>query len=218
MEKLLSSYGRCVRLPSSRFYPEPVGAHPDTLIGKIDAEILVCDKEESVKKALDDIGAKYKISNHTPGEKYPLDCGLNFLTLEEKLIGRLDIISSEAKEYAISRGYELINIKQGYAKCSCLAVRDKIITADEGICRALRPHGIDVIKITSGNIDLNPFEYGFIGGACGMIDDDTIMFFGDIRSHPDGDTIERVIRDHSIDIVGFDGKLCDFGGFISFSS
>lgn len=218
MENALSDFGRCVRLPSSRFYPLPVGTHPDTLIGKIGETLFVCDKEDDVKKALRDANVPFLPSDHTSGEKYPHDCGLNFLTLKGKMIGKLDILSESAKLFAKENGYELINIKQGYAKCSCAVIGNTVVTADRKAAKILRNSGIDVLEITPGGVELPPYEYGFIGGACGQVDDKTIMFFGDIGTHPDGEKISALCKKSGVNIIGFDGKLQDLGGFISFSS
>ena len=52
-------------------------------------------------------------------------------------------------------GYEIINVKQGYAKCSICVVSDNaIITADKGIAKAAIQNRIDVLEIT--RLDNNP--------------------------------------------------------------
>ena len=75
-------------------------------------------------------------------------------------------------------------MNQGYAKCSTAVCDRGIITADETIYSACCENGINALKITQGNVKLSGYEYGFIGGASGIIDG-KLTFFGDIRKHPD---------------------------------
>ena len=71
-----------------------------------------------------------------------------------------------------------------------------IITADEGIAKTAAAHGIDVLKIREGYVDIDGYGYGFIGGASGACDD-AVYFCGDILSHPDGQKIADFCEKHS---------------------
>ena len=76
LSAMLGERGTCVRLPFSNSIPLPVGAHPDTLIGKLGGELFVSANDAKIIKTLDANGVKYRISHHGTGAGYPLDCAL----------------------------------------------------------------------------------------------------------------------------------------------
>lgn len=112
-----------------------------------------------------------------------------------------------------------INVKQGYTRCCCLPVDDtSFITSDRGIARSLTEAGACVLTISEGNIDLPGFDYGFIGGCAGHLIIDgrrTVVFNGDLSSHPDYEKIAAFIKDRDIDLKFFDDHtLTDIGSIL----
>lgn len=112
-----------------------------------------------------------------------------------------------------------VNVSQGYTRCNCLPVDDRsFITSDHGIAKALENHDADVLLICPGHIILRGFDYGFIGGCSGnlIIDDRrTLVFNGDIYSHPDFKRIAAFLDKHNINYIGFDGyPLEDIGSIL----
>ncbi len=104
---------------------------------------------------------------------------LNCLYISGKLYGREEAIDVSVKKItAMKNGIEIVDVKQGYTRCSTAVIgKNSAITADSTIYNALTKNGIDVLKIDSGSVRLDGYGYGFIGGACTMIDDDTVAFF-----------------------------------------
>jgi hypothetical protein len=89
-----------------------------------------------------------------------------------------------------------------------------MITADEGICRRAESLGIEVLKISSGNILLEGYSFGFIGGASFLSGDD-VLFFGDVRLHPDFERIRDFLLAHRKNILYIkDMPLTDFGSAV----
>ena len=109
-----------------------------------------------------------------------------------------------------------ISSRQGYSRCSVCVVSDNaIITADEGICRSAEAHGVNVLKIRPGYIDLPGFDYGFIGGASFKISDTKLAFTGRLDSHPDAEQMIGFASLHNVDIVYITDKPAfDIGGAI----
>lgn len=63
---------------------------------------------------------------------------------------------------------EIVNINQGYARCSTLILNNRTaVTADISVKNALEKDGAKVLLISSGDIKLEGYDYGFIGGASG---------------------------------------------------
>ena len=174
-------------------------------------ENTASDNPDFVKKAKAR-GYKVEIIPEKLGKNYPDDILLNCLVVGKYIFARADKISSSVIEYAEKNGYSVINVKQGYARCTACPVADKgIITADAGIAKAARGAGLDVLEIQDGEVTLGGFPYGFIGGACGAADN-KLLFAGDISKHPDGEKIIEFCRLHGIDAISLsDEPLCDVG-------
>jgi len=119
------------------------------------------------------------------------------------------IISSTSSKY-------IIDTSQGYAKCSTLVVdENSIVTADIDIATKSKACGIDVLKIEQGSIKLDGYNYGFIGGCGAKIDENTMYFTGDIKSHLQGNIISEFINNKGIKIIsGSSKELIDIGSII----
>ena len=149
--------------------------------------------------------------------KYPSNVALNALILGKRLIARLDSLDENVREYCSEHGYEMINVRQGYAKCSCAVVGDHaIITADKGIYHSLKEYNIDILPIEEGRVRLEGTDYGFIGGASGYDCKRKILYFsGNIAGHPDYERIKEFCHAHQTEIVSLTkDKLTDVGGMI----
>ena len=119
-----------------------------------------------------------------PGRSYPEDCALNACIAGGRLFHRTDI--TERAVLAGTRGTEPVNIAQGYAKCcTCVVDENSVITSDRGIAAAARAHGLDVLEIAPGYIELEGFDYGFIGGASFKLSKTELAFTGRLDFHPD---------------------------------
>lgn len=151
------------------------------------------------------------------GADYPRNVALNAAAVGKNVICNVNALDDCVKQYCNSHGYTLIHVKQGYAKCSCAIVSDNaLITADQGICRALQGSEIDVLPIGKGSVRLDGANCGFIGGASGYDNKTkTLYFCGDICRHPDYKRIERFCEKHGTKIVSLtDDDLTDIGGVL----
>ena len=151
-----------------------------------------------------------------PSRDYPNNVLLNCLFLGNRLYGKLSAIDETVLEYCKEQEIELVNVNQGYTRCSTLVVNDNaVITADPSIEDALRKNGVEVLRISQGQIRLVGFDYGFIGGCSGRINN-TIFFFGNIREHSDCSGIKDYIMQHNskIEILCENMPLTDIGGFV----
>ena len=143
--------------------------------------------------------------------KYPNDIVYNIT-----LLGGFAFMNTATEQEKIVKGGKIINVRQGYTKCSiCIVNENAIITADTGIYRAARENNIDALLISPGNIDLHGMNYGFIGGAAGLIAPDTLSVNGDIAAHPDGERITRFCSDRGVKIIALkSGKIRDIGSIL----
>lgn len=194
--------------------PLPVSRHADMLCCHA-AENVFVTADECLSVQLAEYGAE-AVRADMPGGVYPLDCSLNCLSIGNYAVGRRASLDRNLLRVLEEEGRELIDVRQGYARCSVAVVDEhSVITADRGIGKAMSARGFDVLLISPGHIRLDGYDTGFIGGCCGKISADRILFCGDPITHPDGDRIIRFLSRKGVraESAG-DGILTDFGGFI----
>lgn len=206
----LKDYGKIVRTKSNKNLMKGLDTHPDILVHPLPSGELVVDRDnlEYYKKIFPDknlIPSQSKLS-----KKYPKDVALNAFTFKNYFIHNLKYTDEVLLDYYKKSDYELLNIKQGYAKCSSLVTDDFIITSDGGIYESLKDF-IPIYKIDHGGIRLQNFNYGFIGGATGVLGN-KIFFTGDFSHHSSHEEILKIIKkyDYEIEILS-DDTIEDFG-------
>ena len=210
-----------IRLPRSKDLGEAVCSHPDSLIFKLGSELIApsdyCDDAAYVFSDIREYAPKYKITfaSDNIGAIYPSDTKFNALLLGKRLFARLDSLSLSILEAAARRGIECINTKQGYPACSTLALGDNCaVTADRGMAKVLRDHGVTVYEIECGSIELPPHEYGFIGGAAG-VHNGVVYFLGNLDSHRSAGIIKDACNAAKVAPVSLsDEPLADLGRII----
>ena len=206
----LKSYGEVVRTRSNKNLLKGLDTHTDILVHPLPNGDLVVDRDnlKYYKKILPD---KNIIPSHSSlSKEYPKDIPLNAFSFKNYFIHNLKFTDQVILDYYKNSAYEMINIKQGYAKCSSLVTEDFIITSDGGIYESLRDF-IPTYKINHGEIKLKNFNYGFIGGASGVMGK-KIFFTGDFSHHSSHEEILKIIKkyDYEIEILSKD-LIEDFG-------
>lgn len=206
----LKKYGEVVRTRANKNILKGLDSHPDILVHPLPSGELVVDRDnlEYYKKILPD---KNILPSHSSlSKKYPKDVPLNAFTFKNYFIHNLKFTDKVLLDYYKNSGYEMINIKQGYGKCSSLVTNDFIVTSDGGIYESLRDF-IPIYKIKHGEIKLQNFNYGFIGGASGVLGK-KIFFTGDFSHHSSYEEILKIIKkyDYEIEILSKD-PIEDFG-------
>ena len=170
-----------------------VSSHPDMVLFFC-GNNYICNDEyfniaSDVFKKINALGYSPIITDEVPRKNYPYDVLLNSLKIGNKIFGLKKAMSKALISFADSNGFEIINVNQGYTKCSvCPISENAIITADEGIAATAKVNGVDVLKITDGYVELKGYNTGFIGGASGVFDD-KVYFCGNIYKHPDAEKI-----------------------------
>ncbi len=206
----LKAYGEVVRTRANKNLLKGLDTHTDILVHPLPSGELVVDRDnfEYYKKILPD--KKILPSHSSLSKKYPKDVPLNAFTFKKNFIHNLKYTDKFLLDYYKESGYDLVNIKQGYAKCSSLVTDDFIITSDGGIYESLRDF-IPIYKIDHKQIKLQNFNYGFIGGATGVLGK-KIFFTGDFCYHSSHEEILKIIKkyNYEIEILSKD-PIEDFG-------
>ena len=189
--------------------------HADMQCILVEDTLFVLSNCTELEKELRNITSNVIKTSKTAHGKYPDNILLNAKVIGKNLIGKIDCLDKNLVEYCVSKGYKLINTKQGYSGCSILKITDNaVITTDENIYKTLKNTDIDVLKISQNNIDLfgsKRGEQGLIGGASINLCD-SVLFFGDITKHEDFQRIKDFCNSKSVNINFIeDISLTDIG-------
>lgn len=202
-------------LPAFEQLDTPVSAHPDMLMFIWGKKIITHSQYYPIAKdifdKLCDAGYEIILSEQKILPKYPADVPLNCAVVGEHLIANEKTVSSLILNGAIGK-LSLLNTKQGYTKCSTFIVDERsVITADLSIAKACEAAGLEVLVIREGNVRLDGYGYGFIGGTGGS-DGERIFFAGDPDRHPDGKAIIKFCESKHKKVIALsDMPLLDVG-------
>lgn len=187
-----------------------LATHPDIQICKVKENFLVTEPTvfQYYKNLLCDYDIIIKSGEKCVEEIYPKDAIYNLASNGEIGIHNFKITDKKIVEEI---DFEKIDVKQGYGKCNVLFTKTGIITSDMGIYRSIKNRR--KLLIEAGDIDLEGFSHGFIGGASGFLD--KVYFIGDVKLHKDFEKIRKFLEDEETEyeILG-DFKLKDFGSLI----
>ena len=190
-----------------------VSTHPDMGIHFLKNDIAVC-APEVYEYYLGFLGQN--INNLICGKMslnstYPNDIAYNVLRVKSYIFANLKYTDKNILEYYQKNRYNVINTKQGYAKCSAAVFGDVVLTEDAGLFKLLSNiKDIKAYLIEKGNVRLDGYDYGFIGGATGFINN-TAIFCGSIKDQ----NIKDILLKNNISYFEAEGDgLYDYGSVI----
>lgn len=201
---------------------KPISYHPDIVLHPIDLKTIVV--APNVFDYYYDNLTKFGI-NVIKGEKplkkdYPEDIAYNVCRIGNFAIHNFKYTDEKLKYYLKKKNLKFIDVKQGYTKCSVAVVEDNaVITSDYPIYKKLSSLDVDVLLIRPGYIRLDGYDYGFIGGTCGNLSKDKIVFSGKFIDHPDKENILKFLKKYNKKVIWLHNeKIIDVGTIISLNS
>lgn len=236
--------------PSGSAAPS-IDAHPDIYMCRVGGTLMIDDSirtvpdirkmhEEALLAQIEDAAwvplvssagnAAYEHIVFNMGnisDEYPYDVPYNAAVTDRYFIHNTAYTAPALYDLARERGMEIIRVKQGYSRCSCvIAGPDAVITADRGIASSIEAYNamleeegageewLDYLLVEQGHVELPGYRYGFIGGASGMIEG-KVYFNGDLSAHPDHERICAFIEEHGCRPVWYPGEaLKDIGSIV----
>ncbi len=190
--------------------------HADISAVHLGGENIICaGNNRELFKKLQDAGFYVIPSENYIVGSYPGCTALNAVITERGIICRKNSVDGELLNY-FGNDLPVINVNQGYARCSTAVVSDNaVITSDVGIYNACLKNGIDALKISSGDIEIEGYGFGFIGGACGKLSRDILAFCGRIEAHRDYGNIKGFALNYGVHLLSLSGRtLFDVGGVL----
>ena len=206
---------KVVSVTKNPLLDQPVSKHADILCNYVGKSTFLVDKNqvELCKFIKNNNGKSVIIENiQSP---YPNDCLLNFADIGDYIICNKSILTEDIVKILPEK--PIIDVKQGYSKCSvCICGHNTIVTDDKSVYNAvLQYDSINSLLIKKGSIRINKYDYGFIGGCCGLVDKNLLLFNGDLSLHSDFDKIKNFLYDNGINYIDIKGKpLTDIGSII----
>ena len=199
---------------------DAIDGHPDiqlNILRNNSSNQIIIQKDmcEHFKEILNRNHIKYIVSKNSLSHTYPGDIILNSLILDKYFIHNLKHTDENLLKSQESK--ILINVPQGYSKCSVLPVRNNaLITSDKGIFNSLKEYSFDILLIPPEDILLPSLNYGFIGGVGGMISDDRMAFFGELENYRYGEEVKNFLYKYDVEPVSLrKGKLIDRGSLLT---
>lgn len=189
-----------ILLPPLNALSHPIASHADLLLLPIGNTVLThasyAATAERELTRIKERGYEIMLCDRLISDSYPHDVALCACVTQNYMICNTRHTAAEALELAKHAGLQIVDVSQGYAKCSCAVLADgAVISADMGICKAFSAVGGEVLLVSAGHVTLPPYQYGFIGGASGLCGD-TLFFSGDISMHPDYEKILKFCARH----------------------
>ena len=162
-------------------------AHADLHLLHLGGQKIILSREQcNNAEKLIEMGFDVQVLDTPLGDKYPSDVPLNA---------------------ALFGNYAILNPKT--------VCKNAIITDDVSIASASEKNGLAVLLVSKGDVILPGREYGFIGGCCGLIAPDTMLFNGSLASHKDGEKIRTFLSSFGVraEEAG-DFQLTDIGSIL----
>ncbi len=190
---------------------EGLKGHPDILIHQLPSGEVVCSRESLPLYSL------FMDFNFIPCENpigdYPYDIGLNGVRIKNYFVHNTKYTDPVLLNFYRENGYEIIDVKQGYTKCSTVVGDDFIITSDRTIYSALKDR-VDSLLIDHKQVKLKGFNYGFIGGASGFINGE-LVFTGRLNNHSSEREVLEFLQSRNIKIRYLSNRpIEDYGSII----
>lgn len=206
---------KVVKPTQSELLEAPVRLHADILANYVGNNTFLVDYHQNeLIEFVEQSGGMVKIINNIKSP-YPNDCLLNFADIGDYIICNKSNLSQKILEALPQK--QIIDVNQGYSKCSvCIVNHNTIITDDISIYNAVSQYAhIKSLLVEKGSVRIEKYDYGFFGGCCGLIDKDLLLFNGDLSTHNDFRNIIEFLNINNVNYIDVKGKpLTDIGSII----
>lgn len=196
---------------------DEISAHTDLLFSYLgEKQAVIAPNQTILSDKLKELGCRVEVAEFEPFSPYPDDILLNSAIINDVMVCKTNATSKVLLDFAEQNNINILDSKQGYSKCSiCIVNENAIITEDNGITRLLKNSQIDILKIESGFISLSDSHTGFLGGASGKIGKDKMFFNGNLKEHPNYNSIINFLDFHNVKPIYNElYKLTDIGSII----
>lgn len=214
-----------IKCPECSQVSWPISGHPDIQVNILNNNTILVQNQisDDFINLLSGLNYKVILSKNTLKDNYPYDIILNAVCTDSFILHNLkytdkNLLNNWKQNLKVnfSEKASIISVKQGYTKCSTAVVgNNAFITSDNGIAKALTSTGMDVLLLPPGDIILPGMNYGFIGGCCGLVGDNLMAFYGDLKQYAYGEQVINFLKLHNTEYITLShGKLTDRGSIL----
>lgn len=193
--------------------------HPDIVMTKIDENTIITAPSmyDYFSESLKGYDINIIKGESLLSDSYPKDISYNLAVVGKYAFHNLKYTDRVLLEELAKRNITMVDITQGYSKCSIAVVDDEnIITSDRIIYEAAKKIGINVLFIHHGNIFLENQNYGFIGGSTGKYNN-KFYISGKLSNHPDEERIIDFVKKTGKQLIYLSDKdIVDIGTIFTF--
>ena len=175
---------------------ESIKGHPDIHIHHVSSDRIVVAPNvfSYYKSVLSKKGFALIEGDTWLSRNYPENIAYNVLRISNLAFHNTKYTDRKVKTELDKYGIRLIHVNQGYAKCSvCILDKNTAITSDKKLKDELEKNNIECLYINPGGIVLKGLDYGFIGGATGLLDSKIIAVTGDFSNLKDYNIIMQFL-------------------------
>ncbi|HPZ52147.1 MAG TPA: hypothetical protein PLI11_04450 [Clostridia bacterium] len=211
----LKKYGNVILVYPHPNLHEAVSCHADMQLAKIDNKVLVYAKgiNQRTLDALYDTGIELIEGGTQLLPKYPGNIAYNVLKVGRNIYHNTKYTDCIVRKVFTDKGYDFVNVRQGYAGCSSIYVKNFILTTDKGIEKKAKEMGDRCFWFNGDDIILKGYDHGFIGGCSGFIEDLGLLLTGSLEYHKEGRLVKEFLLEQGVNILELKNDLLeDIGG------
>lgn len=225
LKTVLREKGVLIEIPETDHLYNGIRNHADLHVHPIGDTLYISQEiEPYIGPHLLKLGVPCIVMKQALGTKYPNTVPLNAVSTNTFFIHNLDYSDKELLDSADEINLQVINIKQGYGRCTLLPLTDStFLTSDRGIFNILTSEdlqtneNIDLHLIKNGPVILPGQPCGFFPGACGVVGRD-LYVNGDLDTHPDCIFIRKLSNTLDLKILDVPGEpLRDVGSILTYT-
>ena len=201
----LSGYGEIAKFTTEGITYEAISGHPDIFFCKTPGGLIVAPNlPAKYFKLLTENSIPFVKGLSPVGLAYPESARYNSLVTEKYIFQNPE--TADLSIAKLNPRLEIISVKQGYVQCNLIDLaNDSFITSDRGIEKSLKQHNLEVHFVNPSCVQLDGFEHGFFGGACG-IHGNTLFICGSMHYFKNRKEIENSASAAGIKIVELHNK------------
>ncbi|NTW32350.1 MAG: hypothetical protein HGB12_06960 [Bacteroidetes bacterium] len=209
----LMKYGKLALLETSGITEESISGHPDIFFCKVPGKLVVAPNTPPIfKNTLSKNNISFIDGIKNIDAKYPSAAHYNVVITGNILIHRTDITDFSILEQC--KSLIKVYVKQGFTRCSLLALNNNFITSDEGIYKTLEKLEYNCLYVKPNEIILHRHKHGFFGGACGVYEN-KIFILGSLKYFSEGEKVKLFVKNSGYEIIElYEGPLFDGGSIL----
>ncbi len=212
-KRTLLQYGDVLELETAGITYPAISGHPDIFFCQAPAGLIVAPElPDKYFEALKQKKLNFVKGGLMPGSQYPQTAAYNAVVCGNLLIHNLKVTDSVVLNAC--QDLQHIHVKQAYTRCNLLTLNSIFITSDKGIEKILTIKGINCKFFSPEGIKLEGFSHGFLGGACGVYEDQ-VFVCGSLKHYSYGKEFKQIADQAGYYVEElYNGPLIDVGSIL----